>query len=216
MQWLFIPLRDEDVLVPGERVLYKRRRHWAAILPELIQFGAVLFLHTALSISGTTGLGSVVLLGGIISLIVLRPLVKRDHWDTWQLVLIALVAFWAIQSGISILGFAWLLVLAMAVRFMVRCIRWAIFQRTYLTTRRVMEVDGFFGVTVNSMPISQVTDIMLHRNPLGEMLGYGTFRVESAGQDQALGRLEYLLDPEAFHDLVVMAGRTFRSGPAPT
>ena len=42
----------------------------------------------------------------------------------------------------------------------------------------------------------------------GDMLGYGTFRVETAGQDQALGQLDFLLYPEEFHDLVI-AGPKF-------
>jgi hypothetical protein len=204
---LFIPLRDEDVLVRGERVLYRRRRHWAAVLPELVQFLAVLFVHTAFSMRGTTGLGTVLIFGCVLSYIVLRPLIQRERWHTWQLFLMAIVAFWIIQTGMSLLGIATLLVFVMGLRFCVRALRWAFYQRTYLTTRRVMEVDGFLGTRVNSMPTAHITDVMLRRNPLGELLGYGTFRVESAGQDQALGTLDYLLDPERFHDLVVAGPR---------
>lgn len=207
MQWLFIPLRDEDVLVAGERVLYRRRRHWAAVVPELVQFLAVLFMHTAFSMRGTTGLGTVLIFGSVLSFIVLRPLIRRDHWETWQLFVMAVVGFWAIQSQLSALGIATVLVLVMGLRFVVRSLRWAFYQRTYLTTRRVMEVDGFLGTRVNSMPIGHITDVMLRRNPVGELLGYGTFRVESAGQEQALGTLDYLLEPEYFHDLVVAGPR---------
>lgn len=207
MNWLLVPLRDEDVLVRGERVLYRRRRHWAAVLPELIQFLAVVFVHTAISMRGTTGLGTVLVFGSVLSYIVLRPLIRRDRWETWQLVAAAIFAFWAFQTRISLLGLVSLVVVAMGARFIIRCLRWAFYQRTYLTTRRLMEVDGFLGVRVNSMPLSMVTDVMLRRNPVGEVLGYGTFRVESAGQDQALSTLDYLLDPERFHDLVVAGPR---------
>ncbi len=203
MQWLLLPLSDEDVLVTGERVLYCKRRHWAALFPEFAQFMAVLFLHSAFSMRGTTGLGEVLLLGTIVSIILLRPLVRRERWETWQMVAIALVVFWAIQSGTSVGALALLIVLVMAVRFAIRVLRWGVFQRTYLTDRRLMEVDGFLGTRVNSMPLNMVTDIMLRRSPIGEVLGYGTFRVESAGQDQALGSLDFLLEPERFHDMVV-------------
>lgn len=151
----------------------------------------------------TTGLTEVLLFGTIISVILLRPLLRRDRWDTWQLIAIALIAFWAIQSGASVSRLALLVLIAMAIRFSVRVLRWAYFQRTYLTDRRLMEVDGFLGTQVNSMPLMMVTDVMLKRSPVGEILGYGTFRVESAGQDQALGELAFLLDPEHFHDMVV-------------
>ncbi|MGI9621782.1 MAG: PH domain-containing protein [Acidimicrobiales bacterium] len=209
MNWWLAPLRDSDVLVRGERVLYRRRRHWAAVLPEMFQLLAVLFLHTAFSMRGTTGMSAFLIFGTVIALIVLRPLLTRGRWDTWQLIVIAVLVFWAIQSGASILGLATLLVVIMAVRFGVRLLRWAFYQRTYLTDRRVMEVDGFLGTRINSMPLAMVTDVMLRRNPFGEMLGYGTFRVESAGQDQALSTLDFLLDPENFHYLFV-AGPKFR------
>jgi len=209
VQWLLLPLTDDDVLVTGERVLYCKRRHWAALFPEFVQFMAVLFLHSAFSMRGTTGLSQVLFFGTLISVIVLRPLVRREHWEVWQLVAMALVAFWAFQSRTSIGGLAFLILVVMAVRFGIRVLRWSVFQRTYLTDRRLMEVDGFLGTRVNSMPLNMVTDVMLRRSPVGELLGYGTFRVESAGQDQALGSLDFLLEPERFHDMVV-ASPTWR------
>ncbi len=209
MNWLLIPLRDEDVLVRNERVLYRQRRHWVAVLPELAQFLAVVFLHAAFAMRDTTGLGTVLVLGVIISIIVLRPLVRRERWDTWQLVTVVLVGYWAIRSGRSIGGLASLLVVAMGVRFVIRALRWAVYQRTYLTDRRLMEVDGFLGIRINSMPRHMVTDVTLRRTALGEILGYGMFRVETAGQEQSLTRLDHLLEPELFHDLVV-SGPQFR------
>ncbi len=207
MNWLFIPLRDEDVLVTGERVLYRQRRHWAALFPDLFQFLAVLFLHTSLAMRGTTGLGTVLVFGIVVSVIVLRPLFAHERWETWQLIMMAIVALWAFQSRPSIMGLATLVLFAMGVRFLVSWLRWAVYQRTYLTDRRLMSVDGFMGIRVDSMPRHMVTDVMLRRSALGEMLGYGTFRVETAGQEQALTRLDFLLDPEGFHDLVVSGPR---------
>ncbi len=207
MNWLFIPLRDEDVLVAGERVLYRQRRHWAALFPELFQFLAVLFLHTAFSMRGTTGLGTVLVFGGVLSAIVLRPLFNHERWETWQLIIMAIVALWAFQTRASVMGLATLVLFAMGLRFLIGWLRWAVYQRTYLTDRRLMAVDGFMGIRIDSMPRHMVTDVMLRRSALGEILGYGTFRVETAGQDQALTRLEFLLDPEGFHDLVVSGPR---------
>lgn len=205
MNWFLLPLSDEDVLVTGERVLYRQRRHWAATLPEFAQFLAVLFLHSAFSMRTTTGMNEVLFLGTVIAVLVLLPLFTRARWETWHLVVVAIVIFWVLQSRVSIVGLTSLLVLLMGCRFLVRAVRWAFYQRTYLTDRRVMEVDGFLGIQVDSMPLTKVTDIMLRRTALGEVLGYGTFRVESAGQDQALSELKYLLYPEDFHDMVVAA-----------
>ena len=209
MQWVLVPLADRDVLVAGERVLYRRRRHWAVVAPEAAQFGAVLFLHGAFMMRGTTGMDSVLLAGTIVSAAVLFPLWRawRDHRSA--LVALALVLVWAASAGAGPEGLGAVVVMAMGVRLCIRLVRWAWFQRTYLTDRRLMEVDGFLGTRINSMPLAKITDVALHRSPVGEVLGYGTFRVESAGQDQALGRLDFLVEPERFHDLVI-ASPTWR------
>jgi len=203
MNWLFIPLRDEEVLVTGERVLYRQRRHWATLASVYAQFVASFFLVLAYSMRATTGLGLALLVGTVLSVAALLPLFRSRDWSKWQLVGFAIVAIWAFQAGATLTRIGMLLVVCMGVRAVVRTLKWAFYQRTYLTDRRVMEVDGFFGIRVDSMPLTKVTDVMLRRTPVGEVLGYGTFRVESAGQDQALGQLNFLLYPERFHAMVV-------------
>jgi len=205
MQWLLVPLSDGDVLVAGERVLYRSRRHWMAVMPEVLQFFSVALLYVLLALGGTIGSGFVVLALVAAAAAVLYPLLRGEQWRRALPIGVALVAFAALVLGMSPLGIGSLVVIAMATRAAIRVLRWSSFQRTYLTDRRIMEVDGFLGTKVNSMPLTKVTDVMLHRSTLGEILGYGTFRVESAGQDQALGRLDHLIEPERFHHLVVEA-----------
>lgn len=202
-QWPFFPLVDEDVLLTNERVLYRERRHWAAVVPEVWQLLAVVFLRVVASIQEARGLGTLFVVGAITSLLILRPLVRRERWSTPALVVLGLFTWWAVAAELSVPTLANLLVIVMVGRFAVRVLRWALFQHLYVTDRRVMETDGFFGVTVNSMPLKSVTDIRLHRTPLGEVLGYGSFHVESAGQEQALGHVHYIVEPEVFHDCIV-------------
>ena len=45
------------------------------------------------------------------------------------------------------------------------------------------------------MPLIKVTDLTFQQTLWGRMLGYGTFIVESAGQDQALSRIDYMARP---------------------
>lgn len=205
MKWLFSPLRDEDVLIAGERVLYRKRRHWAFVMHAFAEFAAVLFLHSAFSMRATTGLAEILVLGTVVAVIVLRPLVYRRQLETGQIVFGVFVGYWALRTGPSVDTIIWLILLAMASRFVIQVLRWACFQRTYLTDRRLMEVDGFLGMRVSSMPLKMITDIVLSRSAMGELLGYGKFRVESAGQDQALRDLNFLLDPEHFQDMLVAA-----------
>ena len=49
------------------------------------------------------------------------------------------------------------------------------------------------------MPLTKVTDLTYERSPLGRLLGYGTFIMESAGQDQALSRVDYLRSPDRLY-----------------
>ncbi|MFN3216007.1 MAG: PH domain-containing protein [Acidimicrobiales bacterium] len=203
MQWLLVPLSDGDVLVADERVLYRSRRHWMAVVPEIVQFFAAALLYLVLVLGGAIGSGLVVFASLAFAVAVLYPLVRGDQWRRAMPFGVAAIAFAALVLGMSPLGIGSLVVIAMAARAAIRVLRWSSFQRTYLTDRRIMEVDGFLGTKVNSMPLTKVTDVVLHRSALGEILGYGTFKVENAGQDQALGRLDYLLEPERFHHLVV-------------
>jgi uncharacterized membrane protein YdbT with pleckstrin-like domain len=61
---------------------------------------------------------------------------------------------------------------------------------------------GIITTKVLMMPISKVTDLTYERPLMGRLLGYGTMIVESAGQIQALNRLEYLPKAEQVYDAI--------------
>ena len=60
------------------------------------------------------------------------------------------------------------------------------FDRFILTNKRVMVVGGLITRKVAMMPLLRVTDMKYEQSPLGRMLNYRTFVLESAGQEQAL------------------------------
>ena len=68
-----------------------------------------------------------------------------------------------------------------------------------VTSQRLLLAKGVFKKTVNMMPLSKVTDMRFERSPVGRLLGYGTFVVESAGQDQALRTIDHLPYPEQLY-----------------
>jgi membrane protein YdbS with pleckstrin-like domain len=68
-----------------------------------------------------------------------------------------------------------------------------------ITDKRVLLVTGLLYKKVAVMPLSKVTDMTYERSPVGRMLGFGTFVMESAGQDQALSRIDYVRDPERLY-----------------
>jgi hypothetical protein len=67
------------------------------------------------------------------------------------------------------------------------------------------------------MPLTKVTDLTFQRTLGGRILGYGTVIVESAGQNQAFERINYIPQPdevyEALSELVFGdKGRTRATG----
>ncbi len=61
-----------------------------------------------------------------------------------------------------------------------------------VTRRRVLLTSGIIARTVTLLPLRRITDLTWKETLLGQVLGYGTFRFESAGQQQALSEITYL------------------------
>jgi hypothetical protein len=74
--------------------------------------------------------------------------------------------------------------------------------RVVVTNQRFVEVSGIITRKVASMPITKVTDMTYRRTLPGRILGYGDLILESAGQDQALSRIDHLPNPDEFYRTV--------------
>jgi hypothetical protein len=74
--------------------------------------------------------------------------------------------------------------------------------RIVITGQRIFRVSGIFIREADSMPLSKVTDLKFRRTPMGYLLGYGTFVVESAGQDQALSTIDYVPQPDTVYNII--------------
>ncbi|MGY1769589.1 PH domain-containing protein [Blastococcus sp. SYSU D00813] len=61
-----------------------------------------------------------------------------------------------------------------------------------VTNRRVLLTSGIVVRTVALLPLRRITDLTWKETLLGQVLGYGTFRFESAGQQQALSEITFL------------------------
>lgn len=77
------------------------------------------------------------------------------------------------------------------------------YDRFILTNKRIMVVKGLITRSVGMMPLVRVTDMKYEQSPLGRMLNYGTFVVESAGQDQALRTVKPLPNPNELYLRIV-------------
>jgi membrane protein YdbS with pleckstrin-like domain len=68
-----------------------------------------------------------------------------------------------------------------------------------VTSERMVEVSGVLSRKVAMMPLVKVTDMSFQRSATGRILGYGTFILESAGQDQALSTIDHVPYPEQLY-----------------
>lgn len=64
------------------------------------------------------------------------------------------------------------------------------------TDRRLLLTYGLVSRKVAMMPLAKVTDMSFNQSATGRILGYGTYVMESAGQDQALRQIDYIPDAE--------------------
>lgn len=85
-------------------------------------------------------------------------------------------------------------------------------ERFTVTDRRVLLVSGLLTRRVAIMPLRKVTDLTFERSVTGRLLGYGAFVMESAGQQQALSRIDFLPRPESLY--LQMSDLLFGTGEA--
>ena len=84
-----------------------------------------------------------------------------------------------------------LVVLASLVYYGLRVGEWWM-RHFIVSTRRVLLTSGVIVRTVTLLPLRRITDLTWKETLFGQLLGYGTFRFESAGQQQALSEITFL------------------------
>ncbi|MCP2168800.1 PH domain-containing protein [Goodfellowiella coeruleoviolacea] len=139
-----------------------------------------------------------------------RVIRVRRHWTylAWEIIEACGLLAGAILISQVIPQSAWLLqtilwygALAVLLRFTYLVMDWWV-ERIVVTDKRFMLTSGVFTSNVAMMPIGKVTDLTYHRSFFGRMFGYGTLVVESAGQIQALNKIEFLPNPEEVYDAI--------------
>ena len=65
-----------------------------------------------------------------------------------------------------------------------------------VSRRRMLLTSGVVARTVTLLPRRRITDLTWQETLFGQLLGYGTFRIESAGQHQALSQVTFLPDAD--------------------
>lgn len=126
-------------------------------------------------------------------------------WDTFEaialLAICVMISYLLPPSLYVVQNILWYAALVVVLIFAFKVMEWWV-ERLVVTDKRFVLTTGVFTTKVAMMPISKVTDLTYQRSAWGRMFGYGTVVVESAGQIQALNRLDYLPRPEEFYDTI--------------
>ena len=136
-----------------------------------------------------------------------RVIRVRKHWafmsnhitQTALFMLVLVIAQRYLPASVLVDNVTFYLALVAVLRFTFITILWWI-ERIVITDKRVMLAEGIIVHKVGMMPLSKVTDLTFERTLGGRMLGYGTLIVESAGQIQALNRIDYMPRPEEVYE----------------
>jgi membrane protein YdbS with pleckstrin-like domain len=130
----------------------------------------------------------------------------RHHWAYLAQATLFAALFW-VGGLVALWLFLDLTYLRIAcVFFLLFTVLWLAWQigewwveRFVVTDRRVLLTTGILTKRVAVMPLAKVTDLTYERTIFGRLLGYGVFIIESAGQQQALRRIEYIPEPDALY-----------------
>jgi len=129
-----------------------------------------------------------------------RSLVTKGSSVAGLVLVLALDSYLPATLGIvaNLLWCAWFVLIARAI--------WKILEWRHdwfvATDKRLILTYGLVTQKVAMMPLAKVTDMSYNRSPLGRVLGYGTFVMESAGQDQALHRVEWVHQPDQTYSAI--------------
>jgi uncharacterized membrane protein YdbT with pleckstrin-like domain len=136
-----------------------------------------------------------------------RVIRVRQHWAvmlkdlvlTGLFLVVLVVLERLLPDNVIIDNLTFYLALVAVLRFTVLTILWWI-ERIVITDKRVMLAQGILVHKVAMMPLGKVTDLTFQRSMGGRLLGYGSLIVESAGQIQALNRIDYMPRPEEVYE----------------
>jgi membrane protein YdbS with pleckstrin-like domain len=111
-------------------------------------------------------------------------------------------------------GWFWLLWLVAAGRLLYRWLQWYV-EWFVATDKRLVLAYGVIIHKVAMMPLLKVTDMKYSRTPVGQVLGYGRFTMESAGQNQALRQIDFVPHPDRTYRTLCDTMFLKPSGPPP-
>lgn len=129
---------------------------------------------------------------------------QREHWarvaepiiTTAAVFAVAILVDWRITASTEFIATAlWWCFFVTVFRLLWRLLQWR-HNWFVATEKRLLLRYGLVTHKVAMMPLSKVTDMTYERTIPGQLLGYGRFILESAGQDQALHIINWVPHPD--------------------
>lgn len=130
----------------------------------------------------------------------------RSHWGKLAEPVLTtfggflLLAFLVVPGAGVVVGesadWLWLLFLVLLGRLGWKVLDWRN-EWFVATDKRMLLLYGLVTHKVAMMPLVKITDMRYSRSLVGRVLGYGEFLLESAGQDQAMRRINWVARPDA-------------------
>jgi membrane protein YdbS with pleckstrin-like domain len=112
----------------------------------------------------------------------------------WFVVILAVIP--RVPPGSTlVIDLLFLVFVALLIWLIWKWIEWS-YSLIFITAYRIIYVHGILVRQVAMLPMSKVTDMRYDRTPNGQLLGYGRFIIESAGQDQALRTIDFVPEPD--------------------
>ncbi|MEN3302083.1 PH domain-containing protein [Pseudonocardia sp.] len=167
---MLAPREIDEYLLPTERRVIRVRQHWAVMAKHIVQTALFVLAMVLIERYLDGNFG-----GGSAS---------DDSLAIGERVVDNLTFYLALVA---------------VARFTINTILWWI-ERIVITDKRVMLAQGIITHKVGMMPLGKVTDLTFQRSFGGRILGYGTLVVESAGQIQALNRIDFMPRPEEIYE----------------
>jgi uncharacterized membrane protein YdbT with pleckstrin-like domain len=131
----------------------------------------------------------------------------RLHWvritNPWLLFFLSLLALGLLDASLpertpAVRDILVFLPVILFVRALWRTYEW--YREWFVgTDRRLMLTQGILTRKIAMIPVSKVTDMRYDRSVFGQLLGYGSFVLESAGQDQAFREVRYVPSPDIYY-----------------
>lgn len=105
------------------------------------------------------------------------------------------------QSAGKIVFYSWGLWLILLCYCLLQLALWR-YDWFVVTDRRLVLTYGIVSRKIAMMPMAKVTDMSFNQSFVARILRYGTYVMESAGQEQALRQIDYIPNAAAYYRLI--------------